>query len=467
VKKVHFIGVAGTAMATLAALLRQKGFAVRGSDHNVYPPMSTFLEAEGIDTLRGYDAAHITPDLDLVVVGNAVSRGNPEVEAVLDRKIRYCSLPEAVREHFLWAARSVVIAGTHGKTTTTAMAAWLLTAGGRDPSMLVGGIAANFGPAGSSYRLGQGREFVIEGDEYDSAFFDKTAKFLKYLPDIAVIGNIEFDHADIYANLDEIRLAFRRLVNLVPCSGLLLLGVDSPEAAAMKTVARSPVETFGLAPEADWHAYDVRAAAGRTSFGVRYAGKSFGTFHLPLPGAHNVRNALAALAVGHAVGLDQTTLATALERFAGVKRRLEELGTVAGVTVYDDFAHHPTAIAETLAGLRAAHPHARIRAVFEPRSASACRRVFQEAFASSFAAADDVTIAAVFRSNLPEEQRLSAEQLVADIAATGKSARYVPEVDEIVNLLARDRREGDHVVIMSNGGFGGIHGKLLEALRQD
>jgi UDP-N-acetylmuramate: L-alanyl-gamma-D-glutamyl-meso-diaminopimelate ligase len=467
VKKVHFIGVAGTAMATLAALLRQKGFAVRGSDQNIYPPMSTFLEAEGIETLQGYDAAHITPDLDLVVVGNAVSRGNPEVEAVLDRKIRYCSLPEAVREHFLWAARSIVIAGTHGKTTTTSMAAWLLAAGGRDPSLLVGGIAANFGPAGSSYRLGQGREFVIEGDEYDSAFFDKTAKFLKYLPDIAVIANIEFDHADIYANLDEIRLAFRRLVNLVPGSGLLLLGIDSPEAAAMKAFARSPVETFGLAPEADWFAYDLRPSAGRTSFGVRYAGKSFGTFHLSLPGAHNVRNALAALAVGHAVGLDQTTLATGLERFAGVKRRLEELGTVAGVTVYDDFAHHPTAIAETLAGLRAAHPRARIRAVFEPRSASSCRRVFQEAFAAAFGAADDVTIAAVYRSNLPEGQRLSAEQLVADIAATGKTARYVPDVDAIVDLLSRDRREGDHVVIMSNGGFGGIHGKLLDALSED
>jgi len=467
VKKLHFIGIAGTAMATLAALLRQKGFGVRGSDHNIYPPMSTFLQAEGIETLQGYDAAHITADLDLVVIGNAVSRGNPEVEAVLDRKIRYCSLPEAVREHFLWASRSVVIAGTHGKTTTTSMAAGLLAAGGRDPSLLVGGIAANFGPEGSSYRLGQGREFVIEGDEYDSAFFDKTAKFLKYLPDIAVIANIEFDHADIYANLDEIRLAFRRLVNLVPGSGLLLLGLDSAEAAAMKGFARSPVETFGLSPDADWHAYDLRVSAGQTTFGLRYAGKSFGTFRLPLLGAHNVRNALAALAVGHAVGLDQTTLASGLERFKGVKRRLEDLGTVGGVTVYDDFAHHPTAIAETLAGLRAAHPDARIRAIFEPRSASSCRRVFQDAFAASFGHADDVIIAAVFRSNLPDDLRLSAEQLVSEIAASGRSARYIPDVDEIVRVISRERREGDHVVIMSNGGFGGIHGKLLEALRGD
>ena len=250
-------------MATLAALLKQKGHDVRGSDLNVYPPMSTFLAEERIETLSGYRAEHITADLDLVVIGNAVSRGNPEVEEVLDRKIRHCSLPEAVREHFLWAARSIVIAGTHGKTTTTAMTAWLLTAAGRDPGMLVGGIAANFGEDGSSYRVGHGRDFVIEGDEYDSAFFDKTAKFLKYLPDVAVIGNIEFDHADIYANLDEIRLAFRRLVNLVPSRGLLLLGSDSVEAAAMRAWARSPVETFGLGDGADWQGYDPQSDGHR------------------------------------------------------------------------------------------------------------------------------------------------------------------------------------------------------------
>jgi UDP-N-acetylmuramate: L-alanyl-gamma-D-glutamyl-meso-diaminopimelate ligase len=464
-KKIHLIGIGGTAMATLAALLRQKGFSVRGSDQNVYPPMSTFLMDERIETLSGYSRDHITPDLDLVVVGNAVSRGNPEVEEVLDRKIRYCSLPEAIREHFLWGARSVVIAGTHGKTTTTSMVAWMLTAAGRDPSMLVGGIAGNFGDDGSSYRIGAGREFVIEGDEYDSAFFDKTAKFLKYLPDIAVIGNIEFDHADIYADLDEIRLAFRRFVNLVPGRGLLLLGADSPEAAAMRAVARSPVETFGLSNGADWLGYDLRVASSGTTFGVRHGQTSFGRFEIPLPGAHNVRNALAALAVGHAVGLDAGTLADGLRRFKGVKRRLEALGTVAGVTVYDDFAHHPTAIAETLRALRLAHPSARIRAVFEPRSASSCRKVFQRAFADSFGEADDVLIAAVYRASLPEAERLSVPQLVADIEAAGRRARYVPAVDDIVALLVEERREGDQVVLMSNGGFGGIHAKLLDALR--
>jgi UDP-N-acetylmuramate: L-alanyl-gamma-D-glutamyl-meso-diaminopimelate ligase len=466
-KKIHLIGIGGTGMATLAALLKQKGHEVRGSDLNIYPPMSTFLAAERVETLVGYRAEHITADLDLVVVGNAVSRGNPEVEEVLDRKIRHCSLPEAVREHFLWGARSIVIAGTHGKTTTTAMTAWLLTAAGRDPSMLVGGVAANFGEDGSSYRVGSGRDFVIEGDEYDSAFFDKTAKFLKYLPDIAVIGNIEFDHADIYADLGEIRVAFRRLVNLVPTRGLLLLGTDSPEAAAMRAYARSPVETFGLNDEADWHAYGLRVTDAGTAFGVRHAGTSLGRFDLPLLGAHNVRNALASIAVAHAVGIDSPTTAAGLAQFRGVKRRLEALGTVGGVTVYDDFAHHPTAIAETLAALRAAHPEGRIRAVFEPRSASSCRRVFQRAFADSFRAADDVIIAAVFRSNLPDDERLSAEQLVADLGQAGTPARYVPLVEDIVDLLVGERRDGDQVVLMSNGGFGGIHGKFMAALERE
>src|SRR3954452_15887952 len=239
-------------MATLAAMLKTRGFDVRGSDQNVYPPMSEFLAEQQITTLQGYKAEHITPDLDLVVVGNAISRGNPELEEVLDRKIRYCSLPEAIREHFLWGARSIVIAGTHGKTTTTSLTGWVLTDASLDPSVLVGGIARNFGEAGSSYRLGQGRDFVIEGDEYDSAFFDKTAKFLKYLPDIAVVNNIEFDHADIYADLDAVLLAFRRLALLVPKNGLLLLGADSPHAASLKSVAVSPVETFGFDATADW-----------------------------------------------------------------------------------------------------------------------------------------------------------------------------------------------------------------------
>ena len=463
-KRIHLIGICGTAMATLAALLRSRGYEVRGSDQNVYPPMSDFLAAEGIRTMTGYSPEHITADLDLVVVGNAVSRGNPELEAVLERKIRYCSLPEAIREHFLWGARSIVIAGTHGKTTTTSLTGWLLTHGQKDPTVLVGGIALNFGDGGSSYRVGAGRDFVIEGDEYDSAFFDKTAKFLKYLPDVAVINNVEFDHADIYANLDEVRLAFRRLANLVPRNGLLLLGADSPDAAALRDRALSPVETFGLAADATWQAHNVETRDGITRFSVRRSGQPFGVYESPLLGIHNVRNALAAIAVGTYVGIPGSQLEEGLRRFRGIKRRLETVGVAGGVTVLDDFAHHPTAVYETLAALRAGYPGRRVWAVFEPRSASSCRRVFQADFARAFGAADEVVIAAVFRSSLPESERLSAELLVNDLQASGRRARYVPDVDEIVRTIVTERQDGDIVVLMSNGGFGGIHRKLIQAL---
>ncbi len=462
--RVHFIGICGTAMATLAAMLKRKGLDVRGSDHDVYPPMSTFLEREGIPFDSGYQSAHITGNLDLVVVGNAISRGNPELEEVLDRKIRYCSLPEAIREHFLWGARSIVIAGTHGKTTTTALTSHLLIAGGLDPSVLVGGVAADLGEGGSSYRLGSGRDFVIEGDEYDSAFFDKTAKFLKYLPDIAVVGNIEFDHADIYPDLDAVKLAFKRLVNLVPRRGLLVLGADSPDALALKDLARSPVETFGLADEADWHGYDLEPGPETTRFRVRHKGEAVGLVEIPLVGSHNVRNALAAMAVAEAVGVNEWLVTSALRDFGGVKRRLEEVGTEQGVTVYDDFAHHPTAVKETLSAVRIANPDRRVWAIFEPRSASACRRIFQDAFADAFVAADETIIAAVYRSSLPEDDRLSPQRLVSDLESKGLHARYVPTVDEIVGIASSELRSGDLVVVMSNGGFGGIHARLLAAL---
>jgi UDP-N-acetylmuramate: L-alanyl-gamma-D-glutamyl-meso-diaminopimelate ligase len=460
-KRVHLIGICGTAMATLAALLKGRGYDVRGSDQNVYPPMSDFLVQQGIVTLQGYRAEHITADLDLVVVGNAISRGNAELEEVLDRKIRYCSLPEAVRDHFLWASRSIVITGTHGKTTTTSLAGWLLADGGADPNVFIGGIAENFE---SSYRIGGGRDFVIEGDEYDSAFFDKTAKFLKYLPDIAVVNNIEFDHADIYPDLEAIRLAFRRFVNLVPRRGLLLLGRDNADALALRTHARSKVETFGLSDGSDWQAHDLQVTETSTKFGVRRAGTTIGTFEVPLLGAYNVRNALAALAVGAATGLSPDTMAAGLRAFKGVRRRLQHRGTAAGVAVYDDFAHHPTAIAETLQGVRSAYPKRQIWAIFEPRSATSCRRVFQSDFIKALAKADRVVLPAVFRSTLPDEERLSPEAIVRDLKESGVDARYIPEIPEIVRTVAKDAREGDLVIVMSNGGFDGIHEKLLSAL---
>jgi UDP-N-acetylmuramate: L-alanyl-gamma-D-glutamyl-meso-diaminopimelate ligase len=464
-RRVHFIGICGTAMGTLAAMLQRRGDLVQGSDASVYPPMSDFLRAEGITLLEGYAADHVEGPIDVVVVGNAISRGNPELEAVLDRSLRYVSLPEMIRDTFLWDADAIVIAGTHGKTTTTALTGWVLTHGGADPSVLVGGIARNLNDGrGGSYRLGRGRAFVIEGDEYDSAYFDKTAKFLKYLPDIAVVNNVEFDHADIYDDLDAVRLAFRRLVMLVPRQGLVLLGADSPEAAALAAKAPARVQTFGLAEGASWRATEVTQAAGRSRFRVQGPDGFDESVEVPLLGLHNVRNALAAIAVAHDRGLGAAAIRGGLATFAGVKRRLEVVGERRGVTVYDDFAHHPTAVAETIAALRAARPGRRLWAVFEPRSASSCRRVFQADFAAAFAGADQVVLAPVFRGTLPEDERLSVPQLVADLTARGVAARTLPGVEAIVAAIAAEARPGDDVLIMSNGGFGGIHGALVEAL---
>jgi UDP-N-acetylmuramate: L-alanyl-gamma-D-glutamyl-meso-diaminopimelate ligase len=464
-KRVHLIGICGTAMATLAALLKHRGFDVSGSDEKVYPPMSDFLAAEGIPIREGYAADRIDESLDFVIIGNAISRGNPELEAVLDRKLRHVSLPEALREHFLWNARSIVIAGTHGKTTTTALAGWLLAHGEADPTVFIGGIAANFGDAGSSYRIGAaGGPFVIEGDEYDSAFFDKTAKFLKYLPDIAVINNIEFDHADIYEDLDAVRVAFQRLVNLVPKGGLTLLGIDSPEAAGLSPRVKSRLHTFGTAEGASWRATDLGVEGAKTIFRVLHEGADAGRFEMSLLGAHNVRNALAAIAIGHECGISLDTLRAGLAAFRGVKRRLEVIGSRRDVVVYDDFAHHPTAVAETLAALRAAQPGRRIWAIFEPRSASSCRRTFQNDFARAFSAADQVVIASVFRSALPLDERLSEDELVRDLEQRGIPAHHLPDVETIVTFVSGHARPGDLIVVMSNGGFGGIHRKLLEGL---
>lgn len=461
---VHLIGICGTAMATLAAMLQDRGYSVQGSDQHVYPPMCDFLAARDIAVHDGFDAERITDGLDLVVIGNAVSRGNPEVEATLDRKVRYRSLPEMVRETFLWERRSLVVAGTHGKTTTTSLLAWVLTAGGRDPSFLVGGVTGNFG---SSYRLGSGSEFIIEGDEYDSAFFDKTAKFLKYVPDVVVLGNLEFDHADIYADVDGIRQAMARLVALLPTRGRLIVGADDLEALALGEAAPCPVESFGLGARAEWRATEVVADVDVTRFTVTHGGRPEATVTLPLIGAFNVRNALATFAVARHVGLDATMIADALSRFKGVRRRLEVRGVERGVTIYDDFAHHPTAVRETLAGVRAAHPDRRIWALFEPRSATACRRVFQGPFGRAFNAADEVIVGRVFRASLPDEERLSETELVDAIRRDGPRARHLPEVEAIVATVATEAISGDLVVVMSNGAFDGIHQKLLDRLAAD
>ena len=460
---VYFIGICGTAMATLAAMLKRQGVQVRGSDAHAYPPMDRFLAAEGITPWLGYDADHLTDDVDVVVIGNAVSRGNPEVEAVLARRMRYVSLPEMVRERFLRESRPIVVAGTHGKTTTTSMTAWALVASGADPGFLVGGIPRNFG---ASYRLGAGDLFVIEGDEYDSAFFDKTAKFLKYLPFVAVVGNLEFDHADIYPDLAALRLAFRRFLALVPSNGRVLLGCDDAGARELRDAAHCPVETFGLDAGADWRAVDVEHGADRTRFDVVFRGAVAARVDLPLIGAFNVRNALAAVAAGAAVGVSPDASAAALRDFTGVRRRLELRGVGKGVAVYDDFAHHPSAVRETVAALRAAAAGGRVWAVFEPRSATSCRRIFQTAYAEALAAADEVIVAPVFRSALPPEERLSEARLVEDLVAAGTRARYLPTIDAIGDAIVSEARAGDRVVLMSNGDFGGLRETLCRRFEE-
>jgi len=459
--RVHFIGICGTAMATLAAMLKHRGMRVGGSDAHAYPPMDSFLAGQGITPLLGYDPDHLTDDIDIVVIGNAVSRGNPEVEAVLARRIRYVSLPEMVRERFLWDARPIVVAGTHGKTTTTSMIAWVLVEAGVDPSFLVGGIPRNFD---ASYRLGGGGLFVIEGDEYDSAFFDKTAKFLKYLPFVAIVGNLEFDHADIYPDLAALRLAFRRLLALVPANGRVLLGHDDAGARALGDAAHCAVETFGIDAGADWRAGGVERGPERTRFDVVHRDKPVARVDLPLIGAFNVRNALATVAAGAAVGVSPDAAAAALGSFAGVRRRLDLRGVGRGVAVYDDFAHHPTAVRETVAALQAASADGRLWAVFEPRSATSCRRVFQQAYAEALAGADEVLVAPVFRSALPAAERLSETQLVADLLAAGTPARHLETIEAIGDTIVGEARAGDRIVLMSNGDFGGLRESLCRRL---
>jgi UDP-N-acetylmuramate: L-alanyl-gamma-D-glutamyl-meso-diaminopimelate ligase len=459
--KVHLSAICGTAMASLAGLLRERGHEVTGSDQDVYPPMSTQLEALGIPIRSPYAAANVPEDADLVVIGNALSRGNPEVEAVLDRRQRMTSLPALLAEEFLRPKTSIVVAGTHGKTTTTSLLAFLLDRAGLDPSFLVGGVPADFG---RSYRLGGGGHFVVEGDEYDCAFFDKRPKFVHYLPDVAVIGNVEFDHADIYADLAAVQTAFVRLLNVIPRRGLLVAGVESPALREILPKAPCRVETFAVEAAADWRATDLRAEGSATRFRLARRGEDLGEFRLGLAGAHNVRNALAALAAAEAAGVEAASARPHLESFAGVKRRLEVRGQVRGVTVYDDFAHHPTAVRATLAALRTAAGGSLV-AVFEPRSYTSRTRVFQEDYARAFADADRVIAAAAhLPGKVPEGQRLSERELVDAIDGAGTRAEFIPTVEEIVERLRLDLRDGDRVVVLSNGGFGGLHEKLLRAL---
>lgn len=465
----HLIGICGTAMASLAGMLQARGHKVTGSDQNVYPPMSLQLEALGIEIMSGYKAENTDIPRDITVVGNTIMRGNPELEEVLNRKLVYRSQAETVREEFIRGRRSLVVAGTHGKTTTTSLAAWVCEVGGLDPTFLVGGVVQNFG---ASFRVTDSDYFVIEGDEYDTAFFDKKPKFMSYLPEIAIINNIEFDHADIYKDLDAIKWQFSRLANLVPGNGRLICGIDSPVVgevlASMEGKLFTTVETFGLSADANWQARDIEFSEKGTSFSVYREGQKWAEFTTGMIGEFNIRNSLAVIIAADAWGISHAKLQEAFNTFQSVKRRMEVRGVEKGVTVIDDFAHHPTAVDETLKALRQRYVDNRLIAIFEPRSRSSRLSVFEEQYKKAFEHADQVIIAGVFN---PEDAKkygdelLDVPQLVADIAAAGKSAATFADADEIIAHLATKMKDGDVVAVMSNGGFGGIHDKLLAVLR--
>jgi UDP-N-acetylmuramate: L-alanyl-gamma-D-glutamyl-meso-diaminopimelate ligase len=462
-KRIHLIGICGTAMASLAGMLQEQGFEVTGSDLNVYPPMSTFLEKLGVEVFSGFSKESILRvKPDLVVIGNAISRGNPEAEITLDLKLRYASMPEVVKEFFIRGRQSIVVAGTHGKTTTTSLIAWLMEHAGLKPGFLIGGIAENFG---GSFRLGDGRFFVIEGDEYDTAFFDKGPKFLHYLPDWVVFNNCEYDHADIYPDFEAVKTSFRRLLNIIPQTGKLFANWDEPVVRDLSSRAYCDVVTFGMAGKAVWQAIDIQYLQENTSFGVLKNQKEWGCFEIPMAGRFNVKNSLAALACLDAMGVPSATLIEGLRQFKNVKRRLEIRGQVGGITVYDDFAHHPTAIRETLQAMRNRFPQARIWAVYEPRSATSRRNTFQNELAESFDDADQAILSSPFAPDkLDPAVRLDINQVVSMLRQRGKTAETAAGADEIVRIVTPRLRPGDQVVIMSNGGFNGIHQKLLDAI---
>jgi UDP-N-acetylmuramate: L-alanyl-gamma-D-glutamyl-meso-diaminopimelate ligase len=455
-------------MASLAGMLQARGHLVTGSDQNVYPPMSTMLESLGIDVKQGFDALNLNPVPDCVIVGNAIPRGNPEVEETLKRKLLYKSQAEIVKEEFIRGRHCLAVAGTHGKTTTTSIASWVMDQGDLDPSFLIGGVAQNFG---SSFRVTHSDYMIIEADEYDTAYFDKGPKFMHYLPELAIVNNIEFDHADIYRDLDAVKLAFRRFMNLVPGNGRLIAGWDSPNVRAvveeMGSRLFTKVETFGTNPEAKWQVRNADFSYGLSRFEVYCDNQSWGNFETPLLGEFNLLNCLAVIIAADAWGLSREQIRNALASFKNVKRRAEIRGEERGVIVIDDFAHHPTAVRETLKALRAKYCNNRLMAVFEPRSWSSRLAVFQDEYARAFEFADYVVIADVFDTRKVTEKgrALDTSALIEAISQQGKPALALAGADEIVAHLRPQLRPGDVVAIMSNGGFGGIHDKLLDSLR--
>jgi UDP-N-acetylmuramate: L-alanyl-gamma-D-glutamyl-meso-diaminopimelate ligase len=457
-RSFHFLGICGTAMGSVAAALQERGFKVSGSDENVYPPMSIFLEKKGIMLEEDYRAENIPRDAEVVVIGNAMKRGNPEVEAVLNRKLLYLSLPEVLRNYFLRGRHNLVVTGTHGKTTTTALLTWIMEKAGRKPGYLIGGLPKNFGEGA---RLSDSKYFVIEGDEYDSAFFDKRSKFIHYLPELLIVNNIEFDHADIFNNLDEIKLSFRRLINIVPQNGMVLLNGDDPNCVEIAKNCLAQMIEVGFSKNCPQRIRDVAYSAEGARF--KLGGE---TFEIPLIGEFNVRNAAMAATAARFYDVPKTKIDNAFKSFAGIARRLEVRGEARGVKVIDDFGHHPTAIAYTLQALRHRYRDHRIWAIFEPRSNTTRRAVFQQQLPEALKLADGVFIAQVAKlEQIPEKERLNPEAVVAAIAKAGHPAFYEKNADAIVDRIEPMLRPKDIVAVFSNGGFDNIHEKLLTRLK--
>lgn len=462
-KHIHLIGICGTAMASLAGMLKQRGFKVTGSDVAAYPPMSDFLAALGIPVYQPFGVANLQPRPHLVVVGNAISRGNIELEYILDEHIPFCSFPQILHDEFLRDKEVIVVAGTHGKTTTTSMLAWIFHTSGQRPSFLIGGIAENFG---SSFALGQGKHFILEGDEYDTAFFDKGPKFLHYFPDSVILTSVEFDHADIYKDLDAVETSFKRLVNLVPRRGKIITYDTGDSIERCVKRAFCSVEHYGTGANSTWRVANLKLEPNRSTWSVLREGQPWAEFQFSLGGEYNVWNATAAAAMAASYGISKEEISAALKTFKSVKRRLEVKAQVNQITIIDDFAHHPTAIAGTITALRSRYPGARLWAILEPRSNTLRRNIFQKDLANSLALADEVVLAGIFKSDaIPEAERLDLDALAAEIQTQGRPARVIADADSIVAATASEMRPGDVVAILSNGGFGGIYEKLPQRLK--
>jgi UDP-N-acetylmuramate: L-alanyl-gamma-D-glutamyl-meso-diaminopimelate ligase len=465
----HLIGIGGSAMASLAGLLKAAGHEVTGSDENVYPPMSTGLQQMGIAYNQGYKPENLSPKPDIVVVGNAISRGNPELEAMLIQKLRYTSAAATIKEEFIWGHHSLAVGGTHGKTTTASLLAWALESAGLNPGFLIGGVAENFG---TSYRLTDSKYFVIEADEYDTAYFDKGPKMWHYLPDTAIVNNIEFDHADIYRDEEAYKFAFARFINLVPKNGVVVAGWDSPIVRELAPKSFAPVESFAYddqtlppAGQPHWRAREVEFSESGTNFVAWRSGEEWGRVETPLAGAFSVRNVLAVIAAAESIKADRDGVRQGLRTFTSVKRRMEVRGEIRGVAVIDDFAHHPTAVRETIDAVRQKYSGRRIVAVFEPRSYTAQRREFQGDYVKAFSNADEIVLASLFHpERYTAETAINIPEMLTAWESSGKTAKHLKDADAIVKDLAPRLTKGDVVLVMSNGGFGGIHQKLLDAL---